>query len=199
VDFDLEMYTFHHSDPLRYILEKPMYAAPGARFYYRNADPQLISYALQRVTGESESALADRWLLRPLGIEDYYWQADDDDRATIGGNGLHLKPRDLAKLGQLLLDRGQWDGQTVVSPAWLDQMTTTQLTSDFLDHDGQPIPYGYYWYVVRGGFAAWGNGGQYVLVDPARQLVIVQIAMPDTAALDGSELPDFLDLVRELL
>jgi CubicO group peptidase (beta-lactamase class C family) len=198
VDFDLEMYTFHHADPLRYILEKPMYAAPGERFSYRNADPQLVSYALQRVTGSTEQALADAWLFGPLGIQDYYWQADEDDGATVAGNGLHLKARDLAKFGQLLLDRGQWQGQTVVSSAWLDEMTTSQILSDFLDEDGQPIPYGYYWYVVPGGFAAWGNGGQYLLVDPARQLVIVQIALPDTAGLDGSTLPEFLALVSEL-
>ena len=78
-------------------------------------------------------------------------------------------------------------------------MTAAQILSDFPDEDGQPFPYGYYWYVVPGGFAAWGNGGQYLLVDPARQLVIVQIALPDTAGLDGSRLPDFLALVRELL
>jgi CubicO group peptidase (beta-lactamase class C family) len=175
-----------------------MYAAPGERFSYRNADPQLVSYALQRVTGSTEQALADAWLFGPLGIQDYYWQADEDDGATVAGNGLHLKARDLAKFGQLLLDRGQWQGQTVVSSAWLDEMTTSQILSDFLDEDGQPIPYGYYWYVVPGGFAAWGNGGQYLLVDPARQLVIVQIALPDTAGLDGSTLPEFLALVSEL-
>jgi len=199
VDFDLEMYTFHHADPLRYILEKPMYAAPGERFSYRNADPQLVSYALQRVTGSTEQALADAWLFGPLGVQDYHWQSDEDDGATVAGNGLHLKPRDLAKLGQLLLDRGQWQGQTVVSSAWLDEMTTSHILSDFLDEDGRPIPYGYYWYAVPGGFAAWGNGGQYLLVDPARQLVIVQIALPDTAGLDGSTLPEFMALVRELL
>jgi len=199
LDFDLEMYTFHHSDPLRYILEKPMYAAPGVRFYYRNADPQLISYALQRVTGQSERALAERWLFEPLGIVDYYWQADQDDGSTVAGNGLHLKARDLAKLGQLLLDHGQWHGRSVISQTWLDEMTEARLASDFHDLDGQPIPYGFYWYVVPSGFAAWGNGGQYLFVDPARQMVIVQIALPDTAGLDGSTLAEFLDLVRELL
>ncbi|HXD25806.1 MAG TPA: hypothetical protein VN609_07730, partial [Propionibacteriaceae bacterium] len=95
--------------------------------------------------------------------------------------------------------RGQWQGQTVVSSAWLDEMTTSHILSDFLDEDGQPIPYGYYWYAVPGGVAAWGNGGQYLLVDPARQLVIVQIALPDTAGLDGSTLPEFMALVSELL
>lgn len=199
LDFDLEMYTFHHADPLRYILEKPMYAAPGVRFYYRNADPQLISYALQRRTGETERALAERWLFEPLGIADYYWQAGADDGATIAGNGLHLKPRDLAKLGQLLLNHGRWQGESVISQAWLDEMTETQLASDFHDQQGHAIPYGFYWYVVPSGFVAWGNGGQYLLVDPARQMVIVQFALPDTAGLDGSTVAEFLELVHELL
>jgi len=78
-------------------------------------------------------------------------------------------------------------------------MTRTQIQSDFLDASGQPIPYGYYWYVLPTGYAAWGNGGQYLLVDPAQRLVIVHIALPDTAGLDGSELNDFVELVHELL
>lgn len=199
VDFDLELYTFHHADPLRYILEKPLYAAPGARFYYRNADPQLISYALQRATGSTESALAASWLFSPLSIRDYYWQANSDDGSTIGGNSLHLKPRDFAKIGQLLLNRGQWAGHSIVSSDWIEQMTETQIQSDFHDASGEPVPYGYYWYVLPTGYVAWGNGGQYLLVDPEKQLVIVHIALPDTAGLDGSELNDFVELVHELL
>ncbi|HWZ92208.1 MAG TPA: serine hydrolase [Polyangiaceae bacterium] len=199
LDFDLEMYTFHHADPLRYILEKPLYAAPGVRYYYRNADPQLISYALQRRTGTSESALAASWLFSQLGISDWYWQADSDDGVTIAGNSLHLKPRDFAKIGQLVLNQGQWAGRTVVSKDWVEQMTQSQIQSDFHDANGLPIPYGYYWYVLPNGFAAWGNGGQYLLVDPAKQLVIVHIALPDTAGLDGSQLNQFVELVHELL
>jgi CubicO group peptidase (beta-lactamase class C family) len=199
VDFDLEMYTFHHDDPLRYILDKPLYAAPGVRYYYRNADPQLISYALQRRTGATESALAASWLFSPLGIRDYYWQAGPSDGVTIAGNSLHLKLRDLAKLGQLILNQGQWAGHTIVSKDWLEQMTQMQIQSDFHDANGQPIPYGYYWYVLPNGSAAWGNGGQYLLVDPAKQLVIAHIALPDTAELDGSELTEFVALVHDLL
>jgi CubicO group peptidase (beta-lactamase class C family) len=193
------MYTFHHADPLRYILDKPLYAAPGARFYYRNADPQLISYALQRRTGTSESAFAESWLFSPLGIRDYYWQPGPDDGVTIAGSSLHLRPRDFAKLGQLVLDRGQWAGHSVVSDAWLDEMTAAHIDSDFRDSKGTPLPYGYYWYALPSGFAAWGNGGQYLLVDPVQRLVLVHIALPDTAGMDGSQLSEFVELVHDLL
>ena len=88
---------------------------------------------------------------------------------------------------------------TIVSKDWVDQMTQMQIQSDFLDINGQPIPYGYYWYVSPNGSAAWGNGGQYLLVDPEKQLVIAHIALPDTANLDGSELTQFVALVHDLL
>jgi CubicO group peptidase (beta-lactamase class C family) len=78
-------------------------------------------------------------------------------------------------------------------------MTQTQIQSDLLDANRLPIPYGYNWYVLLNGSAAWGNGGQYLLVDPAKHLVIAHIALPDTADLDGSQLNQFVALVHDLV
>ncbi len=199
IDFNLEMWTHHHADPLGYLLDKPLYAAPGARFYYRNADPQLLAYALERVTGRRLWALAEAALFTPLGISDYYWQTGPDDGVTIAGSSLHLRPRDLAKLGQLVLDGGSWHGHNVVSPAWVAAMTRAQATSDTHDANGDLYPYGYYWWITPDGFAAWGNGGQFVVVEPAKRLMFVHIALPDTSGMDGSKLGDFLALIKPLL
>jgi len=77
--------------------------------------------------------------------------------------------------------------------------TSPQVDSTDRDHAGRTLPYGFYWWVVPDvGFAAAGHGGQYLLVQPARRLLLVQIALPD-ADLHGSALPDFLDLVAPLL
>lgn len=198
-DFSVDTWTYHHDDPLRFILERPLDATPGERFEYTDADPQLIGYAIQRRTGASERALAERWLFGPLAITDYLWDEGPSDGVTMAAHGLHLRPRDLAKLGALVLDRGTFRGERVVSADWVDRMTTSHVTSDVQDPGGKPFEYGYYWWLFSGGFSAWGNGGQYVLVAPSQHLVVVHIALPDTADMDGSRLGDFVALVAPLL
>ncbi len=199
IDFNLEMWTHHHADPLGYLLDKPLHAAPGERFYYKNADPQLLGYVLERVTSSRVWALAKAAIFAPLGIEDFYWQTGPDDGVTITGSSLHLRPRDLAKFGQLVVDGGTWKKQRIVAGGWVTQMTRAHVTSDELDAGGMPYLYGYYWWITGGGFAAWGNGGQFVVIEPDRRLVIVHIALPDTSGMDGSRLDDFLALVRPIL
>lgn len=201
-DFAVEMWVEKPPQPLHYLLSKPLYADPGQRFYYRDADPQLIGYALSRLTGESEEQLAQA-LFGPLGIVDYYWEQGGRDGIHMAAHGLQLLPRDLAKLGQLVLDRGEWHGQRIVSEEWLALSTAAQVSPEQLQADTRQkepdFGYGYYWWVVPGvGFTAWGHGGQFVLVVPARNLVLVQTAFPDTD-LPDSDLQSFLDLVRPLL
>ena len=198
-DFSMEMWVGRPRDGLRYILAKPLYAAPGTRYYYRDADPQLIGYAIERLAGgRREHEIAAERLFAPLGIRDVYWQTGRDG-VSLAAHGLHLRPRDLAKLGQLVLDGGEWRGRRIVSRAWLEESTAAHVDSDVARPEGGTYPYGYYWWVVPGvGFAASGHGGQFVLVVPARRMVLVQIALPD-ADLNGSSLPEFLALVRPLL
>lgn len=195
--FSVEMWVEQPSNPIRYVLEKPLYAEPGERFYYRDADPQLVGYALTRLTGMSEAQLARRFLFGKLGIENFYWEAGRDG-VQLAAHGLHLTARDLAKLGLLALDRGFWEGESVVPENWIEMSTSPQVDSD-VDHAGRRLPYGYYWWVVPGsGHAMWGHGGQFVLVVPEQNLVLVQTAFPDTDLPDGT-LPEFLDLVAPLL
>ncbi|HVZ31064.1 MAG TPA: serine hydrolase [Polyangiaceae bacterium] len=201
-DFSVEMWVEKPRQPLHYLLSQPLYADPGERFYYRDVDPQLIGYALSRLTGESEEQLAQA-LFAPLGIVNYYWEQGGRDGIHMAAHGLQLLPRDLAKIGQLVLERGEWHGQRVVSEEWLALSTAAQLSPEQLQADTRQqqadFGYGYYWWVVPGvGFSAWGHGGQFVLVVPARNLVLVQTAFPDTN-LPDSDLQSFLDLVQPLL
>jgi CubicO group peptidase (beta-lactamase class C family) len=204
VDFDndvfsIEMWVDKPSDPLRYMLEKPFYADPGEDFYYRDMDPQLIGYALTERTRRSERELVEERLFAKLGIVDFYWESGHDG-ISLAAHGLHLRPRDLAKLGQLVLDRGEWKGERLVSEAWIDEATRRQATSKTRDRMGEPYGYGYYFWIVPGvGCAAWGHGGQFVLVVPEKRMLIVQIALPDSDDLPGSHLNDFLALVQPLL
>jgi len=97
----------------------------------------------------------------------------------MGAHGLHLRPRDLAKIGQLVLDHGRWKGQQVVDSSWIAVSTQSQVDTDY-DTEPNIRNYGYYWWVLPDWQAveAWGHGGNYVLIVPARNLVIVMTSLP---------------------
>ena len=194
VDFSLEMWVGKPAQPIDYILSKPFYASAGREYRYRDADPQLMSYVLQQLSGDTEAELAQQYLFAPLGIEDYYWDHGATGE-TMGAHGLHMRPRDLLKLGQLMLQQGQWQGQQIISPQWVTDSTSAQVPTDDPDFD-----YGYLWRTVDEvpGYAAWGAGGQFVLVVPSSSMVLVQISRPDTNLLPGSHLSEFVDITRPL-
>ncbi|MDH3199167.1 MAG: beta-lactamase family protein [Candidatus Krumholzibacteria bacterium] len=198
--FSTEIYGRSPVDPARYILLKPLYALPGERFYYRDCDPHLISYAVRALTGAPLDRWAEQYLFKPLGIRDYYWEPDHAG-TTMGAHGLHLKPRDMAKIGQLVLDRGRWNGCQIVDSTWVDESTRRQV-ADAYRAGPDTYDYGYYWWIVPRwqAFTAWGHGGNFILVVPAQRLVVVMTSMPDTDDdLVGTRLETFLELVRPLL
>jgi CubicO group peptidase (beta-lactamase class C family) len=197
VDFCLDMWVDSPSDPIRHILDKPLYADPGTEYRYRSVDAQLVGYAMQRLSGRNEESLAVEFLFGPLGIRDYYWDHGTHGE-SMAAHGLHLRLRDLAKIGQLMLDDGLWQGTPVVSTAWHDLSTAKQV-----DPTDEPrFGYGYYWWIVpeAGGYSAWGHGGQYAFVIPSQHLVFALVSMPDTDPdeLHGGMLNNFVDLTRPL-
>lgn len=195
--FSVEMWVDKPADPIRHILDKPLYANPGTEYRYRDADPQLLGYAIQRLAGRNEESLAIDYLFGPLGIRDYYWDHGEHGE-SMAAHGLHLRPRDLAKIGQLMLDGGSWQRVPVISPAWHDLSTTNHV-----DPPTDPsFGYGYYWWIVpeAGGYSTWGHGGQYAFVVPSQRLVFTLVSMPDTDPdqLHGGMLENFIDLTRPL-
>ena len=196
-DFSVEMWIDNPSDPIRYILDKSLYADPGTVFRYRDADPQLVSYALQQLSGRTEESVAAEFLFGPLGIRDWYWDHGGHGE-TMGAHGLHLRPRDLAKVGQMMADGGVWNGAPVISADWHDLSTTWKVDPEAHTRIG----YGYYWWTVpeAAGYSSWGHGGQYAFVIPGQRLVMVLLSMPDTNddLLHGGILEEFVDLTKPL-
>ena len=198
--FSIEIYANKSSDPIKYILNKPLQANPGEKFYYRDCDPQLISYVIQKLTGKTEEQWAKERLFEPLGIEDYYWDSDHKG-TTMGAHGLHLKPRDMAKIGQLVLDRGRWNGSQVVDSTWIAQSTKKQ---EDVPNWVEPhlYYYGYYWWIVPRweAFTTWGHGGNFMFIVPEKQLVVAMTSMPDVNDdTVGTTLDDFEELIDPLL
>lgn len=161
-------------DPVRYILNQPMAGVPGSRFQYNSGLPTLIGNVLTRALGEPFDRVADRHLFAPLGIRNYRWTRQSNGEVLASG-GVSMRPIDTAKLGQLMLDRGMWRGQRILSEEWVDR-STSQWTKP------ADYAYGYYWHLAdaahprlgpNAGFMAIGQGGQYLVVVPRLSLVVV--------------------------
>jgi CubicO group peptidase (beta-lactamase class C family) len=147
-DYMREMWLDPPADPLRHILAKPLHAMPGEVFRYSNADAQLLSYGLSRWTGAPMRALTEEVLLGPLGIDRYHWE-DTPDGQTPAPHGLYLSPRDLARLGQCLLDRGRWRGEAVIDERFVAAATAPRVVSDEPWAEGL-LDYGYHLWIIPG-------------------------------------------------
>ncbi|MBN2001464.1 serine hydrolase [candidate division KSB1 bacterium] len=198
--FSVEIFADKPDDPIRYILNKPMYAAPGEEYFYRDCDPHLLSYAIRRLTGKTLERWAKERLFDPLGIVNYYWVSDHRG-TTTGAFGLWLRPRDMAKIGQMILDHGQWQGIQIVDAGWIDISTRKHVKSEF-QTEPYVYDYGYYWWILPrwNAFTAVGAGGNYIFIMPGKEMVVV---MTSTADVDGEKfgqtLPNFEELIRPLL
>lgn len=156
------------------------HAAP-AQFAYSESAAHLLSIVLSDVSGGSVLDFAAETLFQPLAIEPQFWEADPQGH-NWGGYGLRMTARDLAKLGYLYLNGGQWGDAQIVSADWIAQSTRQQ-------NDGGPpldVGYGYLWWVPTVGgydaYAAFGRGGQLLLVIPELDTVVVITAAPDVVA-----------------
>ena len=107
-------------DWVKFILDRPMSHAPGDIFNYDSGNPHLLSAILSKVTGMSASDYAKARLFGPLGISTWNWRHDPQG-ISIGGYGLALQPRDMAKIGYLYLRHGEWDGKQLVPLDWVER------------------------------------------------------------------------------
>ena len=161
-------------DWVGFALDLETVAEPGERFSYCSPGMHLLSAILTQATGQSALEFARANLFEPLGIPDAYWPADATG-ISHGWGGLGLHPHDAAKLGQLFLQHGRWEGAQIVSSAWVTAATSAQAaTGGFKAED-----YGYGWWIARprtepiAFFRADGNGGQRILGIPELGLLIV--------------------------
>jgi CubicO group peptidase (beta-lactamase class C family) len=177
-------------DPYRYVLAQPIGTAPGTIYNYSGGSATLIAAILHKATGKTADQLARELLFDPLGIGPVSWirYANGD---PVVASGLAMKPRDLARLGQLVLNRGTWNGKQIVPAAWIDASIAPQIQGS------QLYFYGYQWWVGRSLLAGhqvdWvagvGLGGQRVFVVPSLDLVAVM-----TAGLYYSDMQDWAPL-----
>jgi CubicO group peptidase (beta-lactamase class C family) len=155
-----------------FMLGLRMAHAPGEVAAYCTGSVILLGQAVANRSSMRIEDFAQANLFGPLGITNVTWRRSPDGLAT-GGGGMRLRPRDLAKFGALFANGGVWNGSRVISQAWVAQSRRRVTT---LGSDG----YGFLWWkrsftvngVTQECFFASGNGGNYVFVLPALQLVV---------------------------
>lgn len=189
------------SDWVKYALDRPLAGPPGRRFNYNTMLTHLVSVILARVSGMSTYTFADEYLLGLLGINIKPWTTDPGGY-FIGGTDIQLTAREMAKIGQLYLGQGAWNGAQLIPADWVRESTRPQIA---LRHHGFWHPaytdYGYYWWLrkLRGANAAVasGYGGQIIIVVPSLDVVVVTTADADvphaTVMQQSNRIEDFVE------
>ena len=175
---------FSADDPIRFLLAKPLFAEPGTVFDYDNCCTNIFGQIIRKAANKRLDVFAKEYLFDKIGVTRQEWQKVRDDVVLCSGD-LHLRPRDMAKFGQLFLNRGEWNGERIISSGWCDISTRAFLnpnsyTAEFPWADG----YGYHWWrktFVRfagnhAAYFAFGWGGQMIMIIPDLSLVIITTA-----------------------
>ena len=131
---------------IAFVLSKPQIAEPGTRWYYSAGDMLILSQILKKATGMRLDYFAEKYLFKPLDIRKYDMELIDKDLINPWGM-LRLRPRDLAKIGYLFINKGQWKGKQIVSPDWLQKSVNKYMDIPFITEEWGKLSYGYQWFL----------------------------------------------------
>lgn len=157
-------------DWVQFALDREVVWEPGSHFVYCSPAMHLLSPILQQATGMTALDFARQHLLAPLGIRDVIWLTDPQGY-NRGSEGIYLHPRDMAKIGYLWLNNGQWDGRQVIPREWAEASVMVQMAET-----GDDDKYGYGWWITGEDpveYAATGRGGQRIQVLPTLNAIVV--------------------------
>lgn len=152
---------------------------PGTKFLYNTLATYVLSAIVQKVTGLTTLNYLEGKLLKPLAISNIDWETDPKG-ISVGGWGIRVKTEDMAKLGQLYLQKGKWNGKQILSQKWIEEATSKQIEQDPTasqakkDSSDWLQGYGYqFWRCRNGAYRADGAYGQYILVLPEKDAVVI--------------------------
>lgn len=165
-------------DPYRYVLSQPFDAAPGQRFKYSGGDVAVMAAVLARATRTPLDAYAEAKLFRPLGITNVAWHRDAKG-VPYAASGLRMVPRDMAKVGRLVLQKGEWEGRQVLPARWVAEATSPRTPVEPDPKCG--LGYGYFIWTFPGcqldppvpWASGIGLGGQRLVMAPSLDAVVV--------------------------
>jgi CubicO group peptidase (beta-lactamase class C family) len=177
------------SDWVKFSLALPMKNAPGTVWAYTSCASMMLSGIIEKASGMSVMRFAKEYLFSQLGITNYKWTIDPSGHGMTAGS-FYIRPEDMLKVGEMVLNRGEFRGKQIVSREWIRESTRAEIlipegsfvkSSRSTAATPQPAYYGYQWYneVIKtptGSYTmvfASGNGGQYIIIIQQLQLVVV--------------------------
>lgn len=176
----LRMATGHDSEPrftpdvswVKTFLAHPVPFKPGTHFLYNTPATYMQSAIVQKVTGSTVLDYLRPRLFEPLGIENSTWETSPQGIST-GGYGLSVRTEDIAKFGQLYLQKGKWQGKQLVPASWIEEATSRQVANGSNPASDWDQGYGYqFWRCRHGAYRGDGAFGQYCIVLPEQDAVI---------------------------
>jgi len=176
----LTMSTGHEMEPkftpnepwVRTFLSHPVPHKPGAHFQYNSPATHMLSAIVTKVTGATVLEYLKPRLFEPLGIENPEWGSSPQGN-TYGGWGLKIRTEDVAKFGQLYLQKGQWNGRQLVPKNWIEQATAKQVSNGSDPTKDWDQGYGFqFWRCRFGAYRGDGAHGQFCIVLPEQDAVV---------------------------
>ncbi|MEP3210417.1 MAG: serine hydrolase [Maribacter sp.] len=166
--------VYKKSDWLQYTLDLPMANTPGVVATYCSMGAIMVAEIIAQASGMPIDQFAQEYLFNPLGITNISWGHTSKKEIIPSGKRLYMTSRDMAKIGQLVLNQGKWNNKQIVSQQWIAEATATKTKISGTE-------YGYFWWNISFKInndllvakVATGNGGQYIMVLPELELVAV--------------------------
>ncbi|HET9358349.1 MAG TPA: serine hydrolase [Vicinamibacterales bacterium] len=182
---------------VQHALAKPVFTLPGTEMEYSTGNTHLLSAILTKATGTSTWQFAQNALARPLGFTLPRWPQDPQG-IYFGGNDMLLTPRQMLAFGELYLNGGRARGGQVVPSRWIE---TSFVPRGYSRISGQRYGYGWWMRELAGhqAYFAWGFGGQYIVIVPALELVVVTTSASTVAEDRRSHRRTLFELVEDLV
>lgn len=166
--------VYRKGDWLQYFLDLPMLHEPGTVSNYCTMGQVFAMEIISRASGMEIDVFAQNHLFDPLGIHNLRWGHTSSKAVIPSGKRLYMTSRDMAKIGQLVLNKGKWNNKQLISPEWME--LTTSAKTKITGRD-----YGFLWWnfpfkvneQVTHAKVATGNGGQFIMVFPKEKIVAV--------------------------
>ncbi len=176
---DCESDMWETDDWLGYILDIPLRYDPGLKWEYTSMEPELVGIIISRTSNTTIIEFAEKHLFEPLAIKNYKWFITPNGGGYAAGS-FNMKPIDMLKIAQLVSNKGNWQGQQIISEEWINESTNCQTNVDMSfsywagtkNAINTSAKYGYLWYreflqygdIKTDVLFASGNGGQYMMV-----------------------------------
>jgi CubicO group peptidase (beta-lactamase class C family) len=172
---------------VKQFLAQPVVYLPGTHFLYNTMGSYVLSAIVTKVTGQTSLEFLKPRLFQPLGIENPRWDSSPEGN-SLGGYGLYLRTEDIAKFGQLYLQKGKWNGKQLVPHKWVEEASSRQISNENEGHAqiGPDWKEGYgfqFWRCRHNAFRADGAGGQFIIIMPDQDVVVAITA--DTGNMQG--------------